>query len=79
MNLNKFERLRKRIKEVQREADKAAGALAEVKKRLAEYGCKTVVEAKKLLKKKRAESVKLHDEFDSELEAFEKEFGDVLK
>jgi hypothetical protein len=52
LNLDDFERLKRRVERLKDQKAKAEGALEEVLKRIkAETGCKTVAEAEKFLKK----------------------------
>lgn len=53
--------------------EQAKGQLALLQKRLLkEFGCKTVGDAKRELSRLRAECSRLQDEFDTQMESFEK-------
>lgn len=76
----KVRKLLARVEGVSREADRAAGAKAQLLKRLQEeYGCASLEEAEKLLEKKEKELAKLGDEFDRDFAAFEQKWSPYLE
>lgn len=75
----KHEELKSKVDQLRRKADRAAGALSEQMSQLKkEFGCNSLEEAEKLLKKLEREEEKLHAELETQLDQFEKEFGDEL-
>lgn len=79
MDLKKFQELRTRSEELQREQSKAEGALEQLKKELkAEFGVDTIKGAKQLLVQLEKEEREAEEEFKQALEAFEAEFGELL-
>lgn len=73
MDVEDYQRLQKQVGSLQREHDRTAGALTESKKRLAEYGCTNLKQAKAKLTKLERELAGLERGFERELKAFEKE------
>jgi seryl-tRNA synthetase len=74
MTLAEFEKLKTRVEDAQRIADRAAGAAAQLKKRLAdEYGCDGLKAAKRKLKELERAVAELETEFETALAAFENE------
>lgn len=56
MNLKEFEKLKAEVEQLQRDADRAAGALQQSKLRLcAEFDCANIAQARKLLEELEAE------------------------
>lgn len=79
-SVEKFTRLKKQVVRVQREADKAQGALDEIMKRLRkEFGSKTLVEAEKLLKRFTKEEKELERQFTKDFRSFEKKWRRFLQ
>jgi len=79
MNVDEYERLKAKVERLKTETHKAEGALEESTKRLQErFGCKSIAEAKKLLKKLSEESAELESQYKEALELFEKEWSEVL-
>lgn len=77
MTLDEFEKLKMRVSDARRVADRAAGAAAELKKRLkTEFGCDDLAAAKSKLKKLERETAGLQKEFEIAARAFEKEYPD---
>lgn len=78
--MDNVKRFSKKVEELQRKADKASGALAELMKRLQEeFGCKTVKQAEKKLKELEEELEREVDAFKKALKEFEEEYGDELE
>lgn len=73
MNLSDFENLKSRVDTARRNADRAAGAYAELKKQLQkEFGCDSTRAAHSLLKRLEAQTDEREREFTAALEEFEK-------
>ena len=71
MNLSDFEKLKTRVDSARRNADRAAGAYAELKKQLQkEFGCESTDAARRLLKRLTAETDEREKEFTAALEKF---------
>lgn len=80
IDIKKFQELKSRVEEATREKNKATGVLETLKEELQnEFGCKTIKEAKKLLKELQAKQRKAENQFNRELEDFEKEFGEDME
>ena len=80
MDLKRFQALKDRAEALQREADRAAGALQQLKFRLKdEFNCKTLEEAEKLLQRLSKEQKEAEKTFNQALKIFEAEFGDLLQ
>jgi len=80
IDLDEYKRLRARVDSLRRESDKAQGALEQLTGRLRdEFGCKTVAEAGRLLKRKEREAAEAELKFAAALEAFDDEWGGELE
>lgn len=67
--------LKKTVEEAQQNADKAEGALEQVMKQLKDdFGCSTLVEAKKKLKQLQKQEENITIEFEEAVESFEKKW-----
>jgi len=74
-----FEKLKRTRDRLQSEVDQSKGALEETMSRLKkDFGCYTLQEAEKLLKKTDKELDKATEEFEEAMAAFQKEWGDDL-
>ena len=79
IDLKKYDRLKTKAERLQREADRAEGALEQLMYRLeSEHGVNTLADAEKLLKRREREAAKAESEFGDALEAFEGQWGEVL-
>jgi len=79
MNLERYKHLERVVKAQQRKADKAAGVLEQLKKELlAEFGCRSLAEAKAMLDKLERQEKKAEAAFSVALAEFEKEYGHLL-
>ena len=79
VDLKRYQKLKDDVDRLRREADRAEGALEELMGRLeAEFGCKTLREAKALSSRLEDEADKATKEFNSKLDEFEEEWGEVL-
>jgi hypothetical protein len=77
--LDDFLALQRRVEELRREADRAAGALSQLKQNLKDdYGVKTLKEAKRLLEKFRKEELAALKDYTAKKKAFEAKWGDKL-
>lgn len=79
ISLDDYSALARRVEELKRKRDRAAGAAEERKRQLKEeFGCKTLDEARTLLTKKQKQERKLNEEYLNAKEAFEKKWKDKL-
>lgn len=79
MNAKKYILLQQKLKTFQREADRAAGELQQLKKQLKEeFGCDSVKEAKEKLTSLQIQEDKLTKQFESDLARFEEQYGERL-
>lgn len=77
--LNDLTKLKQRVETARNESARAAGALSSVMDRIRkEFGCKTLDEAKALLKRLARDHTAAEAKFTEALEKFEAEFGDQL-
>ncbi len=80
IDLKQYEKLRRKADDLKREVDKAEGALEQLMGGLDnEFGCKTLSQAQKMLKKLSSDEAKASEKYESDLAEFEKEWGEVLK
>jgi len=79
IDLQKYQRLKERVDELQREKDRASGVVSTIKDTLKEeFGVSTLKEAKEKLQKLKEEQAEAEAEYKTRLKAFEREFGEVL-
>lgn len=72
---DKYLELKKQVDAAQKKADKAQGAYDQIKKQLkSEFGCSSIVEAEKLLKKLNKQEKELGKEFDDAYQRYTKEW-----
>lgn len=77
IDLSEFEALKRQADKARREADRAQGAVAQLKEQLeSEYGCKSVKAAEKLSEKILTELAALEEEFDEKFAEFKSEFAE---
>ena len=80
LDLKTYQNLKSKADSLKRDADRASGAfdeaLAQLKK---DFGVSTIDEAKALLEELQTKDTKAEQKFKAALEAFEKEWGDVLR
>ena len=78
MDVDEFNRLKKKCDDLQRQADRDAGALEQLLERLKkEYNC-TLAEAEELLVLLEAESSAAELAYETELTRIKREYGDKL-
>ena len=78
INLARYQQLKKTADEAQREADRQAGVLVELKKQLKkDFGVGSIGEARALLKKLRKEEAKAETEYEEALDAFTEKYPDL--
>jgi hypothetical protein len=78
-NIADLNRIKQRADDAKQATSRAEGALAQVQARLkTEFGCDSLPEAKAKLKELQAKGADALGRFDSALEAFNAEFGDLL-
>ena len=79
IDLKRYERLKTDVDRLQRDADRAEGALAQLMGRLEkEHDCATLQDAETLLKKLQAKEKAAEEKFATALAEFEEEWSDVL-
>lgn len=79
MKLDDYTNLKQKVDRLQRESDKAAGALEQLKSQLRkEFECSSLEEAKSLLAKLEREEVKAKKEFETAMAEFEVKWSSVL-
>ena len=79
IDLSRYKSLKAEVDKLQRETDRAEGALAQLMKRLqSEYNCKTLEQAEKQLKKLQKESQAAEDEYNEALSDFEEQWSEML-
>jgi len=79
IDVKEFERLRSDVSRLQREADKAAGAHAEQMKQLKkEFGCETLEDAERLLRKLEREAAKAEAKYVDALDRFRSKWNKEL-
>jgi len=75
--LQKYVKLKKQVEEAQQKAIKAGGALEQVMQTLEdEFGCKTLGEAKRYLKKLIKDEAKAKEAFETSIGEFEEKWSD---
>jgi hypothetical protein len=80
IDLKRFAKIKQQAEEAKSEADRARGALEQLMARLKkEFGCTTLKQAKRLLRKKIEERDYAEALFNEALRAFESEYKDALK
>ncbi len=80
IDLKQYENLRRKADNLKREVDKAEGALEQLMGRLEEeFGCKTLPQAQKMLKKMSLDEAKASDKYETDLAKFDEEWGEVLE
>lgn len=80
IDLAEYQRLKQTAEECQRRADKAAGALEQVKATIKnEFGCANLKEAKKLFADLTTEEAELERKYNAALTKVKMEFGDLLE
>lgn len=79
MNLDQYQRLKAKVEAARKRADKAAGALDQLKKQLKdEFGCTDLKAAKALLKKLESSEAEAERAADAAMEAFDEKWGELL-
>ena len=80
IDLARYKQLKTEVDELQREINKAEGALEQLTERLqSEFGCKTLEQAEKLLRKMQKEAKQAEDEYNEALSEFEEQWLEVLE
>ena len=80
MDLRRYDQLRKRCEQLEKEQAKAEGMLEQVMISLEEkYGCKTIRQAEKLAIKLATEAEDAESEYQEALGKFETEWSELLK
>ena len=79
IDLEQYQKLKDKVDKLQRESDRAEGALEEVMKELAsEFKCDSLSQAEKLATKLRKESDEAEKDYQEALDKFEEKWEDVL-
>lgn len=80
ISVDEYQSLKAKVDNAKTEADKASGALERAKAELKrEYGCDSLDEANKLLRKMEKEEKRVSGDYNKALDAFEAEWADFLK
>ena len=80
IDLKEFQRLQDKVARLQREADKAEGALAEQMRRLKDgHGCESIEQAEQLLGELEEEQVAADKQFAKAAETFERRWKEELE
>lgn len=80
MDIKRFETIKGRIEQLQREQAKAEGVLDQLLEEMrTKYGCKDIRHAEKILVKKTQEADEAEEQYQEALSRFEKEWGHLLK
>lgn len=80
IDLARYNQLKSQVEQLQSEADRAAGALEQLMGRLeAEFGCKTLKAAERLLAKLEGETEAAEVAYNKALKEFEKKWGSYLE
>jgi predicted transcriptional regulator len=75
-----FLSLQRRVQQLQRDRDKAAGAVDQLMKQLRkEFGCKSIEQAEALLEKYKDEELAALKEYNTAKAAFERKWADKLE
>lgn len=78
IDLKKYEQLKKAAVAAQREADRSAGVIEQLEKRLrSEYEVETLQQAKALLKKLQAEQRKAEEEYEQRYSEFAEKYPEL--
>lgn len=78
MTLEEYEQLKERAEDSRRTADRAAGAAAQLKKRLRdEFGCNGLKDAKRKLREMERAAEILETKFEAAVAAFENEYPET--
>lgn len=79
IDLKRYNELKNRVAELEREANRAEGALAQVMEKLSEeFECKSLKQADRLVAKLEKEAKEAEDEYDEAMKQFEKQWDDRL-
>jgi predicted nucleic acid-binding Zn-ribbon protein len=79
VDLRKFDKLKREVETARQQKDRAEGALQQAMKQLKdEMGCDSLDEARELEKKLSRQVKKAEADFESELEAFEEKWGEIV-
>ena len=78
INVEQYQKLKKRAEQAKSDADRAEGVLSEQKKKLkAEFNVDTIEAAQELLEKLTVEEKEAEEKYDEELAAFQEKWGDL--
>ena len=78
--INKFQTLKKKVERLQRESDRASGALAQAEIQLKEnFGCKTLKEAETKLRELEKQEDKAKENYEKAVSKFEGDWENELK
>ncbi|MCK9570180.1 hypothetical protein M0R72_14645 [Candidatus Pacearchaeota archaeon] len=79
MDLDRYEKLKGKVDQLQREVSRVEGAQQEILKRLKkEFDCNSLDEAKTLRDKLESRSNRARESYEKALDQFEEEWGEVL-
>ena len=79
IDIKQYEQLKRRVETLQREHDRAEGALGQLMTKLAdEHGCETLDDARAKAKQLKVDAEAAESEYDAALAEFEEKWGDRL-
>lgn len=79
MDVREFQQLKKKVENLQSQADREQGVLERLQGQLkSEYGCSSLKQAKQLLAEREVEKDVAEQEFEAALREFKEHFGEFL-
>lgn len=79
-SLDKITALKKKATTLQREADKAKGAMESLEKEMQQkFSCSSIKDARKMLRRSKIEQQEMEERLKKELHRFEEQYGDLLQ
>lgn len=79
VSVSRWEALKRRLEQDRKDAERAEGALTQIKRDLkTEFGCKSIEEAEQLLKKMEKELQADEKELEAKMEEIEEQYSDNL-
>jgi predicted nucleic acid-binding Zn-ribbon protein len=79
ISVSRYEALKRRIEQERKEAERAEGAIAQIKRDLRSgFGCKTIEDAEQLLKRLERDVQADEKELQAKIEELEEKYGDEL-
>jgi predicted nucleic acid-binding Zn-ribbon protein len=79
ISVSRYEALKRRIEQERKEAERAEGAIAQIKRDLRSgFGCKTIEDAEQMLKRLERDVQADEKELQAKIEELEEKYGDEL-